>query len=279
MSLRVGTIDAAREHGHRGTAHCKRGSVCRAVDPVCATRDDHCAGRRELPRELGGEHLPVPARRAGSHHGDPRRGREERRVSAHPESERRMVSEIVHADRPVVIARHEQLSADPGGGVYRRDDAAEVHARLPAGCGILGRSPVEHKPAHGIRPVTNRPQGIGRAESADDRTGIGITRLGDRSPRRTRGHLVEFATPASSHLPHHRAETVGGQHLVDHSDTPLLRKSARPTSSTPGLLLPARSLIVHARRRTRSYPRRVSAPRSNARSRAARAGAATRCDG
>ncbi len=249
MTLGIRSIDSPGEEGD-GLAADAEGSPMRSpVDAIRSPGYDDCAGRREFAGEVAGEHLAVSGGRSGTDDRDSGRRREQPRVSAHPEHCRCMHPEVVEGTRPEVVSWQKQPSADVGGGADRVENAACIRPDHPPGSS-LGETPLtDFRTRH--RPSAHRkPEGCHRAPLRDERSGDSIPRLCKDRPRHSCQCLIHIVE--RPHLSHRHLRSRISCERFDHDRYPLLRNSARPTSSRPGLSTSARSAMVQASRRTLS---------------------------
>ena len=112
MAGGVDPVEAAGEHGHRGTGVGDGGCPVRCpIDAVGAAGKDHAALRRQFGGELGRHLAAIRGCGAGSDDGDSTQEgrREAARVALEPEGDRRARAELLKFAGPVDVLGGQQL--------------------------------------------------------------------------------------------------------------------------------------------------------------------------
>lgn len=158
-----------------------------AVDAVSAPGDNGDATGGELRRQLHRDVIAVPGRCARAHDGDRRLEAPKRRhVTAHPEAQRRVRTEVVQLGRPIGVRRGDERDPAGGGGGQRFGDRTRGEPRQPAFAAFrqfaareLGGVAFEHRLecAHGTArgDEATRRRIAGLDELAPDRRGVPVT--------------------------------------------------------------------------------------------------------
>ena len=274
VAARIEAVDTASKKGDGVPFARESGSVRHPIDSVSRPRHDRVATINETCGRLHRYVLAVARCCSRPHKGDGGPVRLEKRgITANPQRNRPVRSEIVDAARPFHVARHEESQAETHGLVHREEGGVGDHARTPPiesrhkiGCAeprISGRgrrrfSESCHEPVDRPSLHQSRERRLG-TEHGNDGARRPVPRLGDPSPRST-GEPVDKripvegvvgATRGTRQLPK-LGQKCGLRHTEDRHQVAFLRYSARPICSAVGRSTSSRSAIVHATRSTRS---------------------------
>lgn len=251
MPRRIHLVDTARQHGDGAATDAERSPVGDAIDPPGRAGDDDHASCGEVARHLSGRRFAVRGRRPCADDCDRRLRRERRRVTSHPEGDRRVRAEIAERARPAGIARGQQPGSGAGGELDGVAEGRGIPAWTPPPQRGRPHSIADQTSALGITPPC-AVEGSPCAPLRDRRARHAVTRFDESAPHDRRIAVVAELIVRKAERIGTRAHRTRICRGAVHAAIPRLRYSARPMSSPVRRSCPARSATLQATRSTRS---------------------------